>query len=57
MPYRFVRPPGHSDNYNNGGQDWSTTIPLCGTGMNQSPINVATPVVTYNAPLGPLRVQ
>lgn len=34
-----------------------TGVPLCGTGMNQSPINLADELITYNAPLGPLQIQ
>jgi hypothetical protein len=41
-------------NYNNGGQDWATTVALgspaiCSAGKNQSPINIADAVVTYGS--------
>ncbi len=54
----------------NGGQDWDTIIAatpgggsamaatgLCGSGMNQSPINIAESLAVYDNTLLPLNVS
>jgi carbonic anhydrase len=44
-----------ADNYNNGGQDWTSAYypaygaAICRAGTAQSPINVADTVVTYGS--------
>ena len=56
----------------NGGEDWNVAnvglvggefgsamiaTPLCGSGMNQSPINIAEALTVYNSSLTPLDVS
>lgn len=46
------------DSYVNGGQDWKTATPLCGTSVVQSPINVPSQIVNYSvSSLLPLNVS
>lgn len=53
LPARRLRPaltPRLADSYNGGGQDWNNTVAWakCGSGQNQSPINIADTTTVYN---------